>query len=71
MMQIPGAPGDTDERGLHSVYCTGQPMSPLEFGTASPLFLEDEDIFQKSGSMVPLLLRFRVVPWSPIFEWHL
>ena len=33
-----------------------------------PLFLEDENIFQKLGSIVPFLLQFRVVPWRPIFE---
>jgi hypothetical protein len=41
------------------------------------LFLEDENFFQKSGSMVLILLQFRVEPcvepWRPIFEksYHL
>jgi hypothetical protein len=33
-----------------------------------PIFLEDENIFQKSASMVALLLQFPVQPWRPIFE---
>jgi hypothetical protein len=38
---------------------------------STPLFLEDENIFQKSGSMVQILMQFPVVPWRPIFELHL
>ena len=36
-------------------YCTGQPIPNIhmpKFRSAPPLFLEDEDIFQKSASMV-------------------
>jgi hypothetical protein len=36
--------------------------------SAPPFFLEDENIFQKSATMVPILLKFRVVPLWPIFE---
>jgi hypothetical protein len=36
--------------------------------SAPPLFLEDENFFQKSGSMVEILLQFRVQPCRPIFE---
>jgi hypothetical protein len=32
-----------------------------KFWSAPPLFLEDENIFQKSGSMVPYSYEFRVV----------
>ena len=54
------------------MYCTGQAIThELKFWSAPPLFLEDEDIFQKSASMVPLLFQFPVVPWRPIFELHL
>jgi hypothetical protein len=42
-----------------------------KFWSASPLFLEDEDIFQKLATMVPFLFQFRVVPSWPIFELHL
>ena len=33
-----------------------------------PLFLEDENIFQKLTSLVQFLLQFRTVPTLPIFE---
>ena len=46
------------------------PIMP-KFGSAPPLFLEDEDIFQKSATMVEILLQFRVQPSWPIFELHL
>ena len=36
--------------------------------SAPPLFLEDENIFHKSASMVVILLQFRLQPWRPIFE---
>ena len=53
-------------------YCTGQPI-PHEpkFWSAPPLFLEDEDIFQKSAPLVQILLQFPIVPTEPIFELHL
>jgi hypothetical protein len=35
--------------------------------SAPPPFLEDENIFKKSASMVALLLQFLVQPWWPIF----
>jgi hypothetical protein len=38
---------------------------------STPLFLEDEDIFQKSARVVGILLQFRVQPREPIFELHL
>jgi hypothetical protein len=46
------------------MYCTGQPIpNELKFWSAPPLFLEDEDIFQKSARvvLVPFLFQFRVV----------
>ena len=46
------------------------PIMP-KFWSAPPLFLEDEDIFQKSATMVEILLQFRVQPSWPIFELHL
>ena len=46
------------------------PIMP-KFGSAPPLFLEDEDIFQKSATMVEILLQFRLEPREPIFELHL
>jgi hypothetical protein len=54
------------------MYCTGQPI-PHEpkFGSAPPLFLEDEDIFQKSVRVVVILLEFFLQPREPIFELHL
>ena len=36
--------------------------------SAPPLFLEDENIFQKSASMVPWGIEFHMEPWRPIFE---
>jgi hypothetical protein len=36
--------------------------------SAPPLFLEDENIFQKSARVVAILLQFRVQPGEPIFE---
>ena len=49
-------------------YCMGQaiPIMP-KFWSAPPLFLEDEDIFQKSASMVPSGIEIELEPWSPIF----
>jgi hypothetical protein len=38
---------------------------------STPLFLEDENIFQKSASMVPILLQFPMEPWRPILELDL
>jgi hypothetical protein len=42
-----------------------------KFWSAPPLFLEDENIFQKSATMVQILLQFPIVPPWPIFELHL
>jgi hypothetical protein len=42
-----------------------------KFWSAPPLFLEDEDIFQKSATLVQILGRFVIVPPWPIFELHL
>jgi hypothetical protein len=55
------------------IYCTGQPIPNMpNFGHIStPLFLEDEDIFQKSARVVLILLQFRLEPHEPIFELHL
>jgi hypothetical protein len=36
--------------------------------SAPPLFLEDENIFQKSASMVAPETALEVQPWRPIFE---
>ena len=36
--------------------------------SAPPLFLEDENIFQKSASMVPWGIRSPMAPRRPIFE---
>jgi hypothetical protein len=36
--------------------------------SAPPLFLEDENIFQKSAPLVALLSRFLVQPTEPIFK---
>ena len=36
--------------------------------SAPPLFLEDENIFQKSASAVPRGIEFPLVPRRPIFE---
>ena len=36
--------------------------------SAPPLFLEDENIFQKSATLVVILLQFRLQPTWPIFE---
>ena len=35
--------------------------------SATPLFLEDENLFQKSASMVPCGIEFHMEPWRPIF----
>jgi hypothetical protein len=53
------------------MYCTGQAIThELKFWSALLLFLEDENISQKSGSMVVILLQLHLQPWSPIFELH-
>ena len=51
---------------------TGQPI-PHEpkFWSAPPLFLEDEDIFQKSARVVQILAQFLIVTRDPIFDSHL
>ena len=36
--------------------------------SAPPLFLEDENFFQKSASMVEHGIAIEFQPWSPIFE---
>ena len=36
--------------------------------SARPLFLEDENFFQKSASMVLRGISIELEPWSPIFE---
>ena len=36
--------------------------------SAPPFFLEDENIFQKSASMVVYGFAIELQPWSPIFE---
>ena len=36
--------------------------------SAPPLFLEDENFFQKSASMVLWGIEFPREPWGPIFE---
>ena len=36
--------------------------------SAPPLFLEDENFFQKSASMVVSGIAIELQPWSPIFE---
>ena len=51
------------------VYCTGQAIThELKFWSAPPLFLEDEDIFQKSATMVASEIAVEVQPREPIFE---
>ena len=53
-------------------YCTGQPIpNESKFWSAPPLFLEDENIFQKSARVVPILVQFPMEPREPIFELHL
>jgi hypothetical protein len=53
-------------------YCTGQPIpNEPKFWPAPPLFLEDENIFQKSARVVPIILEFHIKPREPIFELHL
>jgi hypothetical protein len=52
-----------------TVWVSTNPMGVLSVST--PLFLEDENISQKSGSMVAILMQFRVQPWRTIFELHL
>ena len=60
-------------RDRKTTYCTGQAIitHELKFGSARPLFHEDEDIFQKSATLVVILLQFRLQPTWPIFELHL
>jgi hypothetical protein len=36
-----------------------------------PPFLEDENIFQTSAPLVPIISKLRTVPTEPIFELHL
>jgi hypothetical protein len=45
------------------------PIMP-KFWSAPPLFLEGENIFQKSARVVLFLLQFRLEPREPIFELH-
>jgi hypothetical protein len=67
-LQYTNAPRQQLTPILH-VWVSTNPMGVLSVST--PPFLEDEDIFQKSASMVRILLQFRTVPWRPIFESHL
>jgi hypothetical protein len=54
------------------LYCTGQAIThELKFWSAPPLFLEYEDIFQKSATLVVILLQLPMEPTWPIFELHL
>jgi hypothetical protein len=46
---------------------TTHPTNP-EKKTAPPLFLEEENIFQKSARVVLILLQFRIEPREPSFE---
>jgi hypothetical protein len=39
--------------------------------SAPPLFLEDEDLFQKSVRVVVILFELCLQPREPIFELHL
>jgi hypothetical protein len=53
------------------VYCTGQAIThELKFWSAPPLFLEDEDIFQKSATLGQSLQQFPIVPTGPMVELH-
>jgi hypothetical protein len=38
---------------------------------STPPNLEDEDIFQKSAPLVPIIRQFPMEPTEPIFELHL
>jgi hypothetical protein len=43
-------------------------MAGLFKSISTPLFLEDENIFQKSASLVVYGFAIELQPWSPIFE---
>jgi hypothetical protein len=58
------------EEVLNVLYGTGY-SDYAKIWSAPPLFLEDENIFQKSATMVVILLQFRLQPSWPIFELHL
>ena len=45
-----------------------QPTIQTRKKSAPPLFLEDENFFQKSASMVAPEIAVEVQPWRPIFE---
>jgi hypothetical protein len=42
-----------------------------KFRSVPPLFLEDENIFQKSDRVVVIILKFCIQLREPIFELHL
>jgi hypothetical protein len=54
------------------VACTGRPIPTIaKFWSAPPLFLEDENIFQKSATLlVPPRIEFWIGPTWLIFELH-
>jgi hypothetical protein len=55
---------------LHVLYGTTY-SEYAKFLSAPPLFLEDENIFQKSARVVQIIWQFPIVPREPIFELHL
>ena len=57
------------QHGLDKIYCAFANKWRAVFKSIStPLFLEDENIFQKSARVVQIPLQFRSVPCEPIFE---
>ena len=57
-----------DFLNLYGRFCPYNPPYKPGKKISTPLFLEDENIFQKSAPLVALLLRFLVQPTEPIFE---
>jgi hypothetical protein len=57
-----------DFLNLYERFCPYNPPYKPGEKTCTPLFLEDENIFQKSASVVPREIEFPVVPPRPIFE---
>ena len=50
------------------VYFTGQHNLKSFLSVSTPPYLEDENIFQKSASMVLILIKYRIEQRIPIFD---
>ena len=69
MVQYLGTAGEPNSDWVRGAYCAFAPKWRVVFKSIStPPFSRRWELFQKSGSMVVILLQFRLQPWRPIFE---